>query len=76
MKLRTSSTSRKQDSGMTDEKFERQLKTQNLTRKLCVKKRRRIWRFRSFEEKYAGKITISDREVEDFYVANQTFFVN
>src|SRR6185436_243211 len=27
------------------------------------------------EAKYAGKITISDREVEDFYTANRSLFV-
>ena len=27
------------------------------------------------QEKYAGKISISDREVEDFYTANPSMFV-
>jgi parvulin-like peptidyl-prolyl isomerase len=66
----------KQDSGMTDEEFERQLKTQNMTREALREEAKKDLAIQKLQEKYAGKITISDREVEDFYVANKPRFVN
>ena len=41
-----------------------------------MKRRRRTWRSTALQEKYAGKISISDREVEDYYNANKPQFVN
>jgi parvulin-like peptidyl-prolyl isomerase len=66
----------KQDSGMTDDEFERQLKTQNMTREALREEAKKDLAIQKLQEKYAGKITISDREVEDFYVANKPRFVN
>jgi len=66
----------KQDSGMTDEEFERQLKTQNMTREALREEAKKDLAIQKLQEKYAGKITISDHEVEDFYVANKPRFVN
>ena len=66
---------RKQESGMTDDEFQRQLKTQNLTMEALREEAKRDLAIKKLEEKYAGKITISDREVEDFYTANRNLFV-
>jgi peptidyl-prolyl cis-trans isomerase SurA len=66
----------KQDSGMTDEEFERQLKEQNLTREGLREETKKDLAISKLQDKYAGKITISDREVEDYYNANKQQFVN
>jgi parvulin-like peptidyl-prolyl isomerase len=66
----------KQDSGMTDEEFERQLKTQNMTREALREEAKKDLAIQKLQEKYAGKISIGDREVEDFYIANKQRFVN
>jgi peptidyl-prolyl cis-trans isomerase SurA len=66
----------KQDSGMTDEEFERQLKEQNLTREGLREETKKELAIQKLQDKYAGKITISDREVEDYYNANKQQFVN
>ncbi len=66
----------KQDSGMTDEEFERQLKSQNMTREALREEAKKDLAIQKLQDKYAGKITIGDREVEDYYVANKPKFVN
>ena len=66
----------KQDSGMTDEEFQRQLKTQNMTMEALREEGKKDLAIAKLQDKYAGKITISDREVEDFYTANKAQFVN
>lgn len=66
----------KQQSGMTDEEFQRQLKTQNMTMEALREEAKKDLAINKLSDKYAGKITISDREVEDFYTANQSSFVN
>jgi peptidyl-prolyl cis-trans isomerase SurA len=66
---------RKQESGMTDDEFQRQLKTQNLTMEALREEAKRDLAVKKLEDKYAGKITINDREVEDFYTANRALFV-
>ena len=55
----------KQDSGMTDEEFERQLKTQNMSREALREEAKKDLAISKLQDKYAGKITISDREVDD-----------
>ena len=66
---------RKQESGMTDDEFQRQLKTQNLTMEALREEAKRDLSVKKLEDKYAGKISINDREVEDFYTANRALFV-
>src|SRR2546423_9858251 len=66
----------KQDSGMTDEEFARQLKTQNMTIEALREEAKKDLTLNKLQDKYAGKITISDREVEDYYTANKAKFVN
>lgn len=66
----------KQDSGMTDEEFEKQLKEQSLTREVLREEARKDISIKRLQEKYNGKITISDREVEDYYNNNRQQFVS
>ena len=65
----------KQDSGMTDEQFKRYLAQQNVTEEALRDDAKKNLAMTKLQEKYAGKISISDREVEDFYTANPSMFV-
>ena len=67
---------RKQDSGLTDEEFQRQLKDQNLTMEAVREETKKDLAIDHLQDKYSGKITISDREVEDYYNSNKQQFVN
>jgi len=67
--------SRKQERGLTDEEFQRQLKSNNMTMEALREDAKKDLAIAKLEAKYAGKITISDREVEDFYTANRSLFV-
>ena len=66
----------KQQSGVTQEEFDRQLKVQNMTNEALREEAKKDLAISSLQEKYAGKITISDREVEDYYNTNKQQFVN
>ena len=66
----------KQDSGMTDEEFARQLKDQNMSMEALREETKKALSIQKLQDKYAGKITITDREVEDYYNANKQQFVN
>jgi len=68
--------SQKQNSGMTDEEFNRQLKQQNLSMEALREDTKKDLAIQKLQDKYGGKITISDREVEDYYNANKSQFVN
>lgn len=67
---------RKQQSGFTQEEFDRQLKEQNLTNEALREEAKKDLAISSLQANYAGKISISDREVEDYYNANKSQFVN
>lgn len=66
----------KTQSGMTSEDFEKSLKEQNLTREGLREEARKDLAINKLQDKYSGKITISDKEVEDFYNSNRQQFVN
>jgi len=66
----------KQQSGATQEEFDRQLKEQGLTSEALREEAKKDLAITALQEKYAGKISISDREVEDYYNANKPQFVN
>jgi len=66
----------KAQTGMTDEEFARQLKDQNLTMEALREEAKKDLAIKKLQDKYAGKITISDREVEDYYNHNKQQFVN
>jgi peptidyl-prolyl cis-trans isomerase SurA len=74
--ITTSINSQKQQAGLTDEDFARQLKEQNMSMEAVREDAKKDLAINSLQEKYAGKITISDREVEDYYNANKPQFVN
>jgi peptidyl-prolyl cis-trans isomerase SurA len=66
----------KQQSGMTSEDFEKSLKEQNLSMETLREEARKDLAISALQDKYSGKINISDREVEDFYNSNRQQFVN
>jgi parvulin-like peptidyl-prolyl isomerase len=66
----------KTQSGMTAEDFEKSLKEQNLTREGLREEARKDLAIGKLQDKYSGKITITDKEVEDFYNNNRQQFVN
>ena len=66
----------KQESRMSQEEFDRQLKAQNLSMEALREESKKDLAVQKLQDKYAGKVTISDREVEDYYNANKQVFVN
>ena len=68
--------SQKQQSGMTSEDFEKSLKAQNISMETLREEARKNLAIAKLQDKYNTKISISDREVEDFYGANKSQFIN
>lgn len=66
----------KQQTGMTDEDFAKSLQAQNVTIDVLKEDARKDLAISSLQDKYAGKISISDREVEEYYNNNRPQFVN
>lgn len=66
----------KQNSGMTAEDFEKSLKAQNISIETLRDDARKDLAITALQEKYNGKIDISDREVEEFYNTNKQQFKN
>lgn len=66
----------KEQSGMTQEDFEKGLRAQNMSMETLREEARKDLAISNLQDKYSGKITISDREVEDFYNNNRQQFVN
>ena len=66
----------KQQSGMTSEDFEKSLQAENLSMERLREEAKKDLAINSLQDKYSGKITISDREVEDYYNANRQQFVS
>lgn len=65
----------KQNSGMTNEDFEKSLKAQNISAETLREEARKDLAISALQDKYSGKIDISDREVEEYYANNQKQFV-
>ena len=65
-----------QKQGMTQEEFDKVLQAQNLTMERVREEVRKDLAIAALQDKFSGQITISDREVEDFYNANRQQFVN
>jgi peptidyl-prolyl cis-trans isomerase SurA len=74
--ITSSINAQKQQAGLTDEDFARQLKEQNMSMEAVREDAKKDLAINSLQDKYSGKITISDREVEDYYNANKPQFVN
>src|SRR6185436_9907278 len=66
----------KQNSGMTSEDFDKSLKAQNLSMETLREEARKDLAIAALQDKYSGKIDISDREVEEFYNGNRDRFKN
>jgi peptidyl-prolyl cis-trans isomerase SurA len=66
----------KEQTGMTQEDFEKNLKAQNMTMETLREEARKTLAITALQDKYSGRITISDREVEDFYNSNRESFKN
>jgi peptidyl-prolyl cis-trans isomerase SurA len=66
----------KQNSGMTSEDFDKSLKAQNLSMETLREEARKDLAIANLQDKYSGKIEISDREVEEFYKNNRDQFKN
>src|SRR4029079_17778108 len=68
--------SQKQQSGMTSEDFDKSLKEQNISMETLRAEARKELAIANLQDKYSGKISINDKEVEDFYNNNRAQFVN
>ena len=66
----------KQNSGMTAEDFDKSLKAQNMSMETLREEARKDLAIAALQDKYNGKIDISDREVEEYYNANREIFKN
>ena len=66
----------KQNSGMTSEDFDKSLKAQNMSMETLREEARKELAISALQDKYSGKIDISDREVEEFYNTNRDRFKN
>jgi peptidyl-prolyl cis-trans isomerase SurA len=66
----------KQNSGMTAEDFEKSLKAENMSMETLREEARKDLAIANLQDKYSGKIDISDREVEEYYNKNRTQFKN
>jgi len=66
----------KQQSGMTDDDFQKNLAAQNLTMQSLREEARKNIAITKLQDKYNSKITVNDKEVEDFYNGNRERFVS
>jgi len=66
----------KQQSGMTDEDFNKSLSAQNMSLEMLREEARKDLAVRNLQDKYSGKISVNDKEVEDFYNNNRQQFVS
>ncbi len=67
-------TARKQQGGMTDDEFQRQLKAQGQSEQSVREEARKLLAIQKLQNKYMGSVSISDREVEDYYSKNKQEF--
>ncbi|MCM3900569.1 MAG: SurA N-terminal domain-containing protein, partial [Pyrinomonadaceae bacterium] len=66
----------KTQSGMTDDDFQKSLTEQNLTMESLRTEARKDIAIKSLQDKFSSKITVNDKEVEEFYNANRQQFVS
>jgi peptidyl-prolyl cis-trans isomerase SurA len=66
----------KQQSGMTDDDFQKSLTAQNMTMESLREEARKDISIKKLQDKYNSKITVNDKEVEDFYNGNRERFVS
>jgi parvulin-like peptidyl-prolyl isomerase len=68
--------SQKQQNRMTEEEYRKMLKESNADESTLKEIAKKQIAVRKLQEKVAGKISISDKEVEEFYKNNRNQFVN
>ena len=66
--------SQRQQSGLTSEEFDKRLKEQNMSIESLREQARKDLAIAALQDKYNGKIEISDREVEEYYNTNREVF--
>jgi peptidyl-prolyl cis-trans isomerase SurA len=66
----------KDQSGMTQEDFEKGLRSQNMSIETLREEARKDLAITNLQDKYNSQIKVSDREVEEFYNSNKQQFVN
>ena len=66
----------KQQRGLTEEQFQKGLKDSNQSVESLREEARKQIAIQKLQDKYNTKITISDKEVEDYYNNNKQLFVN
>lgn len=66
----------KQESGMTDDDFQKNLAAQSVTMESLREDARKSIAIKNLQDKYSSKITVNDKEVEDFYNSNRERFVS
>lgn len=66
----------KQQTGMTDDDFQKSLTAQKLTMESLREEARKDIAIKKLQDKYSSKITVNDKEVEDFYNGNRDRFVS
>lgn len=66
--------SQRQQSGLTSEEFDKRLKEQNMSIESLREQARKELAIAALQDKYNGKIEISDREVEEYYNQNRNLF--
>jgi peptidyl-prolyl cis-trans isomerase SurA len=66
----------KQQGGMTDDDFQKSLAAQNMTMETLREEARKDIAIKKLQDKYNSKITVNDKEVEDFYNGNRDRFVS
>ena len=64
----------RQQSGLTSEEFDKKLKEQNMSIESLREQARKDLAIAALQDKYNGKIEISDREVEEYYNGNREVF--
>ena len=67
-------TAKKQEAGLTEEEFQKQIKLQNETEQSLREEARKLLAIQKLQAKYTGSVSISDREVEDYYQKNKESF--
>jgi peptidyl-prolyl cis-trans isomerase SurA len=66
----------KAQSGMTDDDFQKSLVSQNLTMESLREEARKDIAINKLQDKYSSKISVNDKEVEDFYNGNRDRFIS
>jgi hypothetical protein len=66
----------KQESGMTDDDFQKNLAATSMTLESLREEARKSIAIKNLQDKYSSKITVNDKEVEDFYNSNRERFVS